>query len=268
MPQFYEFPLIKSTATGNDFLLADLLDSRAAALWQREFGSQPRAHWVKQWCDRYTGLGADGLVVLEPESGLDFKWDFYNSDGGGAEMCGNAARAVSLYVSEKLGRDHLKFRTSAGVIEARVHSPADIEVRLPKIKSAEWGEDFDFVVAGVPHAVVRVTSLEDTAALTRRALEIRALGRFRPAGTNVTFMRPLDPRHIEAKTFERGVDGFTKSCGTGAVAAAHALLRGTENQPVDVDVPGGRLNVVWKEGEPVLRGPARIVGEMRWARED
>jgi len=91
--------------------------------------------------------------------------------------------------------------------------------------------------------------------------------RFKRDGTNVTFVRKIGDSHIEAKTFERGVEGFTKSCGTGAIAAAYSILRGEEGRALQVDVPGGRLYVIWKQGKPVLTGPARIVGEMRWRRE-
>jgi len=266
-PAFVEFRLIKATATGNDFLIADLLDTAESTLWNKEFGGRPRADWVKTWCDRYTGLGADGVVILEPAAGLDFAWDFYNSDGSAAEMCGNAARAVSLYVARKTGRRQLKFRTRAGEITAVVHNSDDVEIHLPKIKGHEFGGEFDFVMAGVPHAVVKCGDLSDETALTKRALEIRRLEKFKRDGTNVTFLKTINDEHIQTKTFERGVDGFTRSCGTGAVAAAFAVLRGKEGVQVSVDVPGGRLSVVWKNGAPILRGPARITGEMRWARE-
>lgn len=267
MPAFYEFPLIKITATGNDFLVADLLTSEGVNLWTKEFGTTPRAQWVTRWCDRFTGLGADGVVVLERDPQLDFKWDFYNSDGSAAEMCGNAARAVSLYVSHTTNRKQLRFATRAGAIEAVVHSAADIEIQLPKIKAHHWGERFDFVMAGVPHAVVRREDLSDEMALTATALAIRGLDQFKKDGTNVTFLRTLTAEHVQAKTFERGVNGFTRSCGTGAVAAAHSVLRGKEHAAIQVDVPGGRLNVVWKNGVPILSGPAAIVGRMHWARE-
>src|SRR4051812_43611764 len=97
------FPIYKVSATGNDFLLIDLLDQDMQKRWQSEFAHKPRPVLVRAWCDRHEGLGADGLVVLEPDSAFDFAWDFYNNDGGSAEMCGNAARAVSLYFYGKSG---------------------------------------------------------------------------------------------------------------------------------------------------------------------
>lgn len=263
----YEFPLIKAEATGNDFLLVDLLESGHASLWQKEFGSAKRADLARTWCDRFTGLGADGVVFLEPQNGVDFKWDFFNSDGSAAEMCGNAARAVSLYVSAVTGKKDLNFDTRVGVIRARVNSAADIEVELPAIAEQEWGDAFDFVRPGVPHVVIKAKNLDDIPALTEQALSIKSLPRFKRDGTNVTFVRAISDQHIQAKTHERGVEGFTKSCGTGAIAAAHSVLKGAEGRTMQVDVPGGRLSVVWKQGKPLLRGPARVTGEMRWMRE-
>jgi diaminopimelate epimerase len=263
----FEFPLIKAEATGNDFLVVDLLDSSKAGLWEREFGGKTRSDLVKTLCDRYTGLGADGMVFLEPKSGVNFKWDFYNSDGSSAEMCGNAARAVSHYVGLVTGQKDLKFETRVGVIRSEVHGAGDIEVQLPAIAEQEFGEAFDFIRPGVPHVVVRAKNLDDIAGLTEQALSIKALPRFKRDGTNVTFIRTVGDNHLQAKTHERGVEGFTKSCGTGAIAAAHSVLRGAEGRTIQVDVPGGRLSVVWKQGQPILRGPARIVGEMRWIRE-
>ncbi len=265
--KLFDFPLTKAMATGNDFLLVDLLDPALAAQWKKDFGHAKRADLVKAWCDRYTGLGADGVVILEPDPSTDFVWDFYNSDGSTADMCGNAARAVGLYVSEKTGRNKLKFNTRIGVISVRVQSPNDIEVELPEIKEEDWGSEFDFIRAGVPHVVIKCDSLDNIAQLTTQALAIKKMLRFAKDGTNVTFLRIITPNHIQTKTFERGVEGFTRSCGTGAIAAAHSILRGKENQPLQVDVPGGRLSVVWKEGKPTLRGPARIIGEMHWMRD-
>jgi diaminopimelate epimerase len=263
----YEFPLIKVEATGNDFLLVDLLDPAKAEIWGREFGSKKRNELAKLWCNRNTGLGADGLVILESKKDVDFVWDFYNSDGSVAEMCGNAARAASLYAGKMLDKKELSFVTKVGVIRAKIYGMGEIEVELPAIVEQEWGREFDFVRPGVPHAVVRPSNFDDETALTAQAHKIKALPRFKGAGTNVTFLRVITDDQIQATTFERGVEGFTKSCGTGAVAAAYSVLRGAEGRTIQVDVPGGRLSVVWKQGKPILRGPARMVGEMHWLRE-
>ncbi len=264
------------SATGNDFLLIDLVDKKQRKIWQNEWSKKARASLVKLWCHRQEGLGADGLVFLEQDKDHDFAWDFYNSDGSHAEMCGNAARAVSLYAHEKFAKKStLTFATKIGTVHAKVKSAKNIEVRLPKIKENQWnqmlmwkgvGTNYDFVRAGVPHAVVRVPNLDDRSHLRDFALEIKRQPSFIKDGTNVTFVRLVSQDKIESVTFERGVEDFTLSCGTGAVASAHSVLRGEENQPVEVRVPGGTLTVVWKDGHPVLKGAARIVAEMHLCR--
>jgi diaminopimelate epimerase len=265
-------PITKVSATGNDFLLVDLFNKANANIWKKEWAKKARKALVKLWCHRQEGLGADGLVFIERDKVHDFAWDFYNSDGSSAEMCGNAARAVSLYFSLKHSKkSELKFSTKVGAIVAKIKSANNIEVRLPKVAENQWNQilqwkgsamNFDFVRAGVPHAVVRVPNLEDRGHLRDFALEVKRQPSFLKEGTNVTFVRLLSQDKIESITFERGVEDFTLSCGTGAVASAHSVLRGEEDQAVEVQVPGGRLTVVWKEGYPLLRGPARIVAEM------
>src|SRR5688500_6834874 len=111
-----KLPILKVSATGNDFLLVDLMKPAHKNLWKKEWSKKPRANWVKEWCHRQEGLGADGMVFLEKDKDLDFAWDFYNSDGSRAEMCGNAARAVSLYASQALKKSKLKFRSAIGEV--------------------------------------------------------------------------------------------------------------------------------------------------------
>ncbi len=264
-----EFPLFKLSATGNDFLLVDLLNPNSLALWKREWGTHSRSALVREWCNRHEGLGADGVLFIEPDPSADFVWDFYNSDGGSAELCGNAARAVSLYMQREHGKAKLSFKTRAGFVNARVESAESIEVELPAIAFAEWDQLtsnqktlFDFVMAGVPHAVVQVPSLKDRAALQNLALALKSELRFQKDGVNVTFVQTVSPSELNAMTFERGVEDFTLACGTGAVAAAHWVLRGKENQEIQVQVPGGRLSVIWKSGRPLLKGPAKVVAKI------
>lgn len=259
-------PLLKLSATGNDFILVDLTH----ATWPSAFA---RSEFVKQACDRHDGIGADGFIFVESDRTHAFAWDFYNSDGSSAEMCGNAARAVSLYWNTRTGLHEFEFRTRTGPIKAHVVSAEDVRVNLAPIAEADWNQwsrngvdelAYDFVRAGVPHAVLSVPDISDRERLTALAQEIKREPRFRAAGTNVTFVHPVSAKVIESVTFERGVEGFTLSCGTGAVAAAYTVLRGEQDRPLEVRVPGGRLLVVWKHNQPILQGPARIIAESRW----
>lgn len=266
----FPYPFIKAEATGNDFIIIDLIDSQLNDLFTSAFGATPRPSLVKKLSDRHFGLGADGVVFLEGHAtpASDFSWDFYNSDGGSAEMCGNAARAVSLYIHLSRDKKSLRFQTRVGVVFAQIHSCNDIEVELPAIREQKWDEqNTDFVNSGVPHVVVRTDDIRNHKQMREIALMHRLRPEFKQSGTNVTFVRTLGPHAIESVTFERGVDDFTLACGTGAIAAAHSVLRGKPNQNVQVTVPGGKLGVEFKDGRPHLRGPAHIVGEMRWIKE-
>jgi len=263
------FPIYKVYATGNYFLLIDLLTPELQEVWKGEWQSHKRADLVRLWCDRHDGLGADGLVILEPQTGFDFAWDFYNSDGGSAEMCGNATRAVSLYFQQTYGKMQVRFQSSVGAVEATVHSPDKITVQLPKILETYWKlktnaqTEFDLIRPGVPHAVVRVPSIADSDHLIELAAEIKSEPRFQAQGVNVTFVELKSQDQIRSVTFERGVEDFTLACGTGAIAAAHSVVHDS-GKPLDVSVPGGLLRVEWSQHHPVLIGPAKIVAQMQW----
>ncbi len=266
--KFSVTPIIKATAAGNDFLIIDLTTPEQRNTWDQEFSSTPRSDLVVRWCDRHFGLGADGVVFLEPDEEADFRWDFYNSDGGRAELCGNATRAVALYWSKLHNVQTCRFQTVSGLVHAEVRTEDEIEVNLPPIGDVEAGADFVLVNAGVPHAVVSVDSINNRDELRAKALSVKQHPRFQAKGVNVTFLRDLHNHEIESVTFERGVEDFTLACGTGAVSAATVILKGQEERPLKVHVPGGDLTVVWKKGAPHLIGPARIIGEMRWRMGD
>jgi diaminopimelate epimerase len=126
---------------------------------------------------------------------------------------------------------------------------------------------FDFIRAGVPHAVLQVPTLDSRAALVELAWAVKQQPRFVQEGVNVTFVHAVSQNKINSVTFERGVEDFTRACGTGAIAAAYSIGRGEEARAIEVQVPGGLLSVIWKNGRPHLRGPAKIVAEMRVIKE-
>ena len=249
--------LIKAEATGNDFILVDLLDG--------DYFDHDRADWTRRVCDRRRGVGADGVVFLQPAVDVDVRWDFYNSDGGVAEMCGNATRAVGLYFQHRTARADLTIGTLVGPVRVMVHHPARIETTLAPLAELRREADYTFVRAGVPHAVVRVPDARDFPALRARALAIKARPEFLAEGVNVTFYRAPGGAVIDAVTFERGVEDFTLSCGTGAVAAAFAVVGDAASaDAVQVRVPGGDLTVLCRRDHPILTGPARLIARFDW----
>jgi diaminopimelate epimerase len=217
-------------------------------------------------CDSFTGFYTDGMVFIEDDGsgGCDFAWDFYNSDGSSAEMCGNAARCAALYFHRRMGgKNRVSFRTIAGTVEADVHESEIVDVFMPELKKEgefvavhknKRSVEYFFVNTGVPHVVVEGEPDLDLAQFLRRAPE------FGEAGANVTFFNEVSPGEAEAVTFERGVENFTLACGTGAVAAAaFSLLKNPLLKTHSIEMPGGSLRVEWKNPlNAILSGPTQF----------
>jgi diaminopimelate epimerase len=230
----------KMTGSGNDFVL---LDGRSTT--QAEW---PAAR-VVELCDRRTGVGADGLVILTPDRPGAVRMTYWNSDGSRAAMCGNAALCstrLSVFL-ELTPPGDLCLLTDAGVVQARCPPDGDqAEIRLPDFELArESGPGVSglepaaaerwmaFATVGVPHLVIRVDDIE-AVDLLGRGRSLRDDPRLGSAGANVNFVAPPavpgEPWLI--RTYERGVEGETLACGTGTVAAGVALAAHAE-----VDLP-------------------------------
>jgi diaminopimelate epimerase len=260
----------KMTGAGNDFIL---LDGRAGrpALTPAQ---------VARLCHRQFGIGADGLAVLVPARGRggDWAWDFYNSDGSAADMCGNGARCFARFARRAAGgAGPLAFETAAGVIRAEFHDDGRVTVGLTPPRGLRLDETVAMAAGpvtvhalntGVPHAVVFVPDA-DAAMVQERGRELRFHPHFAPQGTNVNFVQVLGPHAIRVRTYERGVEGETLACGTGVTAAAliSAHRLGWPG-PVAVQVQGGdRLEVAFRPAadgafaDVRLTGPATFVFE-------
>ena len=210
----------KMNGAGNDFVL---IDGRARKL-------KLERRQIARICDRHAGVGADGLIVLLPcASGrADWAWDFYNSDGGSAEMCGNGARCFARFVRRLTGaKNGITFETRAGIITASFQGervtvsltpPRDL--RLNQTVALRGGKaTLHSVDTGVPHAVLYVPDA-DQAMVQSLGAEIRGHPHFAPRGTNVNFVQLLGGGALRVRTYERGVEGETLACGTGVTAAA------------------------------------------------
>ena len=258
----------KMNGAGNDFVV---VDNRRCAL-----PLTPEA--IARLCDRHRGVGADGLLAVEPaRDGADFRMRYYNADGGEAEMCGNGARCFARYAGRLAGRtDGVRFETEAGVIAAQFVGD-NVRLAMSEPHGMRLGEAVALKAAtltvhsvntGVPHAVV---VMENPEALARVPVQewgagIRHHAHFAPKGTNANFIAPVDTRTIAIRTYERGVEGETLACGTGVVASALVFheLTGAKS-PVAVQVRGGDTLSVEFEGENgayrnvTLTGPADFV---------
>jgi diaminopimelate epimerase len=273
--------IFKLSGTGNHFLLIDLRKSSSS--------HKNRSQIAKVLCDPYNSIGADGLVFIEKSHCASLRWDFYNADGSNAEMCGNAARCVGRYIMLHPGNLHgsvFTIETRAGVIKVitpkisrqKPGQSVPVMVEMPRISEYLPGSKlkfrnrlltFDTINSGVPHAVIRsqlhLGSMDDTTKIVDNLGEIvnkvRALTQFKRSGINVTFYWHKKQNSIDSLTFERGVQGYTRACGTGAIAAATSYLSGHPGK-VRVRVPGGVLHVNLRGGLPKLSGPARYIAEI------
>ena len=230
----------KMNGAGNDFVV---VDNRS-----RQFSLDGPA--IARLCDRHRGVGADGLLAVEPADGeADFRMRYYNADGGEAEMCGNGARCFARFAARLMPvkPDAVSFETPAGVISARLAGDlVSLDMGRPTAHREPRshgiggdGVEIHFLNTGVPHAVVFVPDVEsvDVVSLGRA---IRHHEAFAPKGTNANFAQVLAPGKLLLRTYERGVEGETLACGTGVCAAAllHALAQNIPS-PVDVTVRGG-----------------------------
>ncbi len=244
----------KCQGAGNDFILIDNRDGKVYKKIEELGVDLPT--FVRKLCAFHTGVGADGLILIEepdnPEN--DFKWQFFNADGSVAEMCGNGSRCAVRFAYEKgiAKKEHVKFETLAGVIEAWIKENGRV-VRVQLTKPFGLKTDFKiplgnveleahFLNTGVPHVVVHREDLERFDVKTYGS-KIRYHEMFSPAGTNVNFIKPLSEGEIAIRTYERGVEDETLACGTGSTAAAIiAYLKGLVKQkPVKVHTKGGEI---------------------------
>jgi diaminopimelate epimerase len=259
-------PFAKMHASGNDFIL---IDNRHNQL----DGNLPVI--VDRLCRRRFSVGADGLILVESSDVADYKWRFFNADGSEVEMCGNGSRCVARFAYMKgiAGKVH-SFETIAGVIRAEVGVDTvkvqltpphgmqpDMKIYLPVV-----GEmDASFVNTGVPHVVYFVDDLEGVDVMKLGAAT-RYHDMFAPGGTNANFAAWTRDNELSIRTYERGVEGETLACGTGATAAAlMAGLKGLVSSPVTVRTRGGNLLKVYFDndspgfGDVFLEGDAVLV---------
>jgi len=194
----------KYSANGNDFVIFHS-DSK-----------EDRTELSKEICHRQDGIGADGLIVILPNSDYDFEWQFYNSDGSHADMCGNGSRACAHYAYiNNLAPSNMSFLTGAGVIRAEVDNDMVLsELTPPRVldKIIETsGKSWWLIDTGVPHLVNFVENIEEFDILEARQLRYEY-----NANVNIAFVD--ENKNLKVRTYERGVEDETLACGTGMAA--------------------------------------------------
>lgn len=269
-----KIPFWKMHGASNDFIL---VDDRAG-----HFPVSDR-NWLASLGPRRTGVGAEGIILIQPSQQADFRMRFFNPDGSEVEMCGNGARCVARLANEiGAAPEQMTIDTVAGRLRAQVRGD---RVRLWLTAPRDWRLDrtvtvegttlaYGFVNSGVPHVVAEVEDL-DACPVFRFGRAIRNHADFAPAGTNANFISVTGPNALRIRTYERGVEDETLACGTGIAASALvAARRQRVRAPVAVRAASGDvLNVdftLTADGAEsvTLEGPAMHVfqGELNYDR--
>ena len=244
----------KYQGTGNDFIMIDNRQGRF---------DHNRLDLVKKLCDRRFGIGADGLILIEDHDSSDFEMIYFNSDGS-QSLCGNGSRCAVLF-AQKLGliKEKTQFIAIDGVHDASIHENI-VSLKMNDVQSVEKiGRDF-FVDTGSPHFIRLV---DDVASIDvfAEGQAIRNSPRFKAEGTNVNFVQVLGENDCRVRTYERGVEDETLSCGTGVTAVALVLGSKGNSGPVRTSAVGGDLQVSFEKTDKNtfhnihLIGPAKEV---------
>jgi diaminopimelate epimerase len=264
----------KMTGTGNDFIV---IDNR-----KRIIDADHCHDFVRGVCRRGLSVGADGVILIENDPEIDFRWRFFNADGSEPEMCGNGARCAArlAYLTGIVDMPRMSFRTRAGVIAAEVlDTKVKVQIPTPSNMRRSMEVDIkgrifalDFINTGVPHAVCFLKDEKELESINvaRVGRALRVHESFGPEGTNVDFVFVENAHRLSVRTYERGVEGETLACGTGAIASALlAAARGEAASPVEVRVRSGEILSIYfkkKSGslpfeDVCLEGNALVVYE-------
>jgi diaminopimelate decarboxylase len=264
-------PFTKLQGSGNDFIV---IDNRAQCI-------KNRAEFSRTICPRKTGIGADGVLFLEKSRLADFKMRIFNPDGSEAAMCGNGARCIARFahlkkiVGEKCSLETLSGKIFSQVkkdrVRIRMKDPSISQLNL-EISLGDGSCTGHFLDTGVPHFVLFVPEVEKID-LPEMGSRIRYHEKFQPEGANVDFAE-INNDTVKMRTYERGVEAETLSCGTGAVATALAAnLVNALNSPVKIKTPGGALKVYFQKSgthnftQVFLEGKTELVYEGKWEGE-
>ena len=255
---FAKYAFAKYEGAGNDFIL---IDDRPL------FFPSKDSNFIQRLCHRKFGIGADGVILLQKDSSAHFRMRIFNSDGSEAESCGNGLRCLLRFIDDLgLPRENYSIAADQRIVEAgfeknqvaiKMGPPADIKLNLHVD-----GQEVHFINTGVPHAVLFVSDVASID-VQKAGAHLRSHPQFGPKGTNVNFASLQKEGSIRVRTFERGVEGETLACGTGAAAVGViASLTQATKSPILLHFPGGTLEIHFQKkdfSDLKLVGPARRI---------
>jgi diaminopimelate epimerase len=249
----------KYQGTGNDFIIIDNRDGRYGALTKQQ---------ISFLCNRRFGIGADGLMLLNRDAQYDFEMKYYNSDGAESSMCGNGGRCLIQFANATgINKSEYYFTAIDGLHEAGINTDGTVSLKMGDVDSIKQA-GVDFIVnTGSPHYIHMMDKVMD-ADIYKKGREIRYSREFEKEGINVNFVEQTEePDNIIVRTYERGVEDETLSCGTGVTAAALVCYHNDNGfNRVEVETKGGHLSVDFDKIDESfkniwLTGPAEKVFE-------
>jgi diaminopimelate epimerase len=249
----------KYQGTGNDFVM---IDNR------QNFFPKNDTKLIERLCDRRFGIGADGLILLENDNSTHFRMVYYNSDGNESSMCGNGGRCLVAFAkSLNVINDEATFIATDGLHHATIDKAGIVSLQMKDVDEVKINSEYVFLNTGSPHHVTLVNDLENYN-VKENGAEIRYSDLYGKVGSNVNFVNQISDNHFRLRTYERGVEDETFSCGTGATATAIAMnvIGKTKSDAIDIDVEGGKLKVKYEKTDKgfekvFLIGPATFVFE-------
>jgi len=254
----------KYQGTGNDFIL---IDNRTLVF------PKHNTHLIEHLCNRRFGIGADGLILLENDAETDFRMVYFNSDGNESSMCGNGGRCIVSFAKKlNLIDSTSEFIATDGLHKATILENKTIALQMKDVELVNIKPDYVFLNTGSPHHVVLVEDLHYLDVKNNGAA-IRYSNLYGKEGSNVNFVTPISENNFRIRTYERGVEDETLSCGTGATAVAIAMnaVEKTKANTIKIQVEGGELEVSFEKKDNqycnvFLTGPAEFVyeGEIEW----
>ena len=247
----------KYHGNGNDFIIID----------DRTLSFKASKRKIHQLCDRRFGIGADGLMLVRNSDKANFEMIYYNSDGAVGTMCGNGGRCIAAFAySHKIVLEKITFVASDGLHEAAINKAKegvyDVSLEMQPVSKVVKYDKSYFINTGSPHHIEFVADADATD-VYNRGKEIRNSKKYSPEGTNVDFVE-IKGNTLYVRTYERGVEAETLSCGTGVIASAMAAFLETGNKDWRIKTRGGNFEVTFNsDGDRFsaiwLRGPAQCV---------
>ena len=254
-----QFIFYKYQGTGNDFIM---IDNRELHFPKNDTKS------IEKLCDRRFGIGSDGLILLENDESTDFKMVYYNSDGNQSSMCGNGGRCIVAFAKKlNIIKDKATFIAIDGLHHATINDDDIVSLQMIDVSEVKINTNYIFLNTGSPHHVMPIENLASVDVKSVGS-KIRYSELYGKSGSNVNFVNQISEDEFSIRTYERGVEDETLSCGTGATAVAIAMhaTKKLNSNTIKINVQGGKLEVSFTEENGIyknvfLKGPAIFVFE-------